>query len=533
MPSGTAAQKAAYMREYRRQKRLEAKEKALKPKKLPPSARAQALALADWSKDHLKIPPGHPNAGKPMELPPYGVEYLADALDHRESLMCIGRKNAKSAIVAVFLLGRLVGPIAFEGYRGGVVSVTKEKAQELWMQCRDIAEASELPGIEIRQAPRRLLGHFRGMVEFLAADSSAGHASGFDDAICDELGLMQERSRDLVNGMRSSVSSRDGRFMALSIQGDSPFTAEMIARRDLAATAVHMYAADDHCQIDDEAAWAAANPGLEFGIKSLAYMRDEAARCLASPADERSFRAFDLNTPTAPGRELICSVSDWQAIATDTPARREGGVVLGIDLGGSSSMAAAVALWPRTGRVEEWAAFPGEPSLARRGMADGVGNRYCEMADNGELWEFPGERVTPVEPFLRRVADALAGETIMAVGADRFRKQETIQALDNLGLRWRVMWRGTGASSTADGTYDVRAFQRMVLGRFLSARDKLLWKHAILESEIRYDAGGNPALDKRRKQSRIDVLQAGVIAAGLAALFLKQKDDRQLELKIA
>ena len=521
------------MREYRRQKRLEAKEKALKPKKLPSSARAQALALSTWSKNCLKVPPGHPSAGKPMELPPYGVEYLADALAHRESLMCIGRKNAKSAIVAVFLLGRLVGPIAFAGYRGGVVSVTKEKAQELWLQCRDIAEASELPGIEIRQAPRRILGHFGGMVEFLAADASAGHASGFDDAICDELGLMQERSRDLVNGMRSSVSARDGRFMALSIQGDSPFTAEMIARRDMETTAVHMWAADEHCQIDDPAAWAAANPGIQYGIKSRAYMRDEAARCLASPADERSFRAFDLNTPTAPGRELICSVSDWQAITTESPRPRDGGVVLGIDLGGSSSMTAAVAIWPRTGRVEEWAAFPGIPSLARRGMADGVGNRYCDMADRGELWEFPGERVTPVLPFLRRVTEALEGETILAVGADRYRKQETIQALHNLGVRWRVIWRGTGASSIADGSYDVKAFQRLVLGGKLSARDKLLWKHAVLESEIRYDAGGNPALDKRRQQSRIDVLQAGVIAGGLAALLEKQGDDRQLELRIA
>ena len=34
---------------------------------------------------------------------------------------------------------------------------------------------------------------------------------------------------------------------------------------------------------------------------------------------------------------------------------------------------------------------------------------------------------------------------------------------------------------------------------------------AIAESAIRYDAAGNPALDKDRQQSRIDVLQAAVI----------------------
>ena len=57
----------------------------------------------------------------------------------------------------------------------------------------------------------------------------------------------------------------------------------------------------------------------------------------------------------------------------------------------------------------------------------------------------------------------------------------------------------------------------MVRAGEIRVRESLLWAMAILESEIRYDASGNPALDKRRQQSRIDVLQAGTIAAGLAA----------------
>ncbi len=75
----------------------------------------------------LKVPSGHPRARDPLALPDYGVEFIRDALTHRESFLCIGRKNAKSAIVAVYLLGQLVGPLRVPGYRAGVCSVNKEK----------------------------------------------------------------------------------------------------------------------------------------------------------------------------------------------------------------------------------------------------------------------------------------------------------------------------------------------------------------------------------------------------------------------
>jgi hypothetical protein len=67
----------------------------------------------------LKIPPGHPLVGQPLVLPDYGVSFLRDALAVPESLLSIGRKNAKSAVIAVAILGRLVGPLRVDGWRGG------------------------------------------------------------------------------------------------------------------------------------------------------------------------------------------------------------------------------------------------------------------------------------------------------------------------------------------------------------------------------------------------------------------------------
>ena len=511
----TAAER---MRRYRERKRRAAAASAATFHPLPPPELHEADALAAWSAGELVVPPGHPRAGQPLTLPPFGVAFLRDALAARESLLCVARKNAKSAIIAVYLLGRLAGPLRSPGYRAGVVSVTKEKSAELLRQMHEITEASGLAGVTFRRSPAPgRLESATGTVEFFSADRASGHASGFDDSLIDELGLLPERRRELVAGMRSAVAARDGRVISLSILGDSPFTRELLERRADPAVVVHHYSAPEGAALDDEAGWHAANPGLAAGVKSLDYMRDAARAALAVPADAAAFRAHDLNQSLDPARVLLCDPTDWRAcLVADLPPRA-GGAVIGFDLGGAASMTAAAAIWPASGRLELYAAFPDTPDLETRGAADGVGRQYRQMHERGELWTYGG-RVTPVAAFLRDVAGRLAGQRVVAAGADRYRKAEAIQALERAGVRWPMSWRGTGASATADGSHDVRAAQRLILTGRVAARESLVMGSAIANSSLRYDAAGNPALERHSARGRIDALQAFTIAAGLAEI---------------
>ena len=130
--------------------------------------------------------------------------------------------------------------------------------------------------------------------------------------------------------MRSSTSAKNGRFVALSIQGAAPFTKELIDRADDPAVALHLYRAPDGCALDDPEAWAAANPGIAAGIKSAGYMADEARRVLVTPADQSSYRAFDLNQPQAPGRETVCTVADWEALLSEKPPHGADGGLRGL-----------------------------------------------------------------------------------------------------------------------------------------------------------------------------------------------------------
>ena len=469
-------------------------------------------ALAQWSREALRVPPGHPLAGQPLCLPDYGEAFLRDALTARESLLCLGRKNAKSAIVAVFLLARLVGPLAFNGYRAGVASVSREKAGELKRQMQEIAEASKLDGLRFLRSPAPgRVESATGTVDILSADRSAGHASGFDESIIDELGLLHERDREFVNGMRSAISARDGRFMALSIRGDAPYTTEMIERRDDPGCAVHLYQPAADCAVDDVASWHAANPGLKAGIKALSYMVDESRRVLATPSDSASFRAYDLNLPQSPTREMLCSPDDLRSCFVDEPPPRSGPAYLGFDFGEAVSATACAAVWPASGRVECWMAFGDVPPIAERARRDDA--PYQAMVDRGELRLYEG-RVVPVAGFLSDVQQDLAGVRVAVAAADSYKDSDAKDFMDRAAVRWPITFRRVGAGK--DGGSDVRAFQRLVLNRKLAMRPSLALVTAVSKSTVRRDGNGNPALDRATSRGRIDLLSSAIIAAGLA-----------------
>ena len=513
----------SYHAEYRRRRAANGGARLTVPAEAPlpdlPPLRARrtpadpAGAVAKWARRRLKVPAGHKAAGKPLALPPFAVEFLAEALKPgiREAGLFCARKNAKSAVLAALILAHLAedGPLRRPGWRSGAASINKAKAAELWMQCADIAAASGLEGIRFGKVPRIVASRW-GTAEFLSADKTAGHASGFDLAIADEMGLFPEAGRDLVAGLLSSTSARDGRLIAISVIGDSPLSRELIGRKYDPATVAHVYQAPRDCALDDPDGWAAANPALG-AVKSREYMADMARRASASPSDQASFRAFDLNQPGTGTVGKIVPADRWELVTTRPRPERAGPVYVGFDIGGSVSLTACALYWPQCGRLEIYAACGDQPDLMARGEADGVGDRYRLMHNRGELRTFPG-RVTPVAAFLGWIAEALAGAMPAVALADRYRRAEALDALATAVLPWPMEWRGSGAGE--HGFEDVRHFQRAVESDRLRPGASVALTSAIMESKVTPDRNGNPVLDKARRTGRIDPLSAAVLAVG-------------------
>ena len=492
------------------------------PLKRPPLG-TSARTLAKWVRSTLKVPAGHPRAGQPFRIAGWQLAVLADCLTHHEVLLSVARKNGKSCLIAIYVLGHLCGPLRRGGWRCGVMSVSRPKAAELLEQIEQIAAASNLSGLTFRRQPRRVLSATGG-VDIESADRGAGHAAGYDAAIVDELGLLAERDRPLVAGMRSSVSARDGRFIALSVHGDGPFIPEILERRGERGLAVHLYQADPDLPVDSPEAWRQANPGLG-AVKAAAYMRRESRRVLVSTSDQPSFRALDLNLPGAPAAELVCTPGQWCQIEfpVESLPPRDGPVVVGLDLGMDQSFTSAGLYWPETKRFEVRTACPDRPALAKRAKRDGAGAVYERAVERGDLWPLSGV-VTPVQGFLSRLAGDLAGCRVAAVGCDRFRHHELVRVLGDLGLPWRPVWRGSGIRAGEHMDGDCRAFQRGVATGTIRTPRNLMMAYSLSQAKVVRDGQGHVVhLKGIRQRARIDPVQASVIAAGLGESFKGRK----------
>ncbi len=171
-------------------------------------------------------------------------------------------------------------------------------------------------------------------------------------------------------------------------------------------------------------------------------------------------------------------------------------------------MSAAAFYWPETGRLEAVGTFPTVPSLADRGASDGVGARYTEMKERGELTTL-GENTVPAGPWLADIVDRVDCPISCIVG-DRFRHAEFVEAMNKAGLsRVPFIWRGFGWK---DGAEDIERFRKTLFNGNVKSLPSLLLRSAFADAITLVDPAGNHKLAKARSLGRIDAAAATILA---------------------
>ena len=518
-----------YGSDAERQRAYRARQRRETAPKRPPRD-ASAAAVIRWARQTLIVPAGHPLEGQPFQIARWQAAIIRDLLrpDVHEVLFTSGRKNAKSALIAIIVLAFLAGPLRRPGFRAGALSVTRPKASELLKQIEAIATASKLEGLTFRRSPwPGSVQSETGTVEIEGATHAGGAAAGYHLSICDELGLFREKAREAVAGMRGALGATGGKFVALSIFGSGPFVPEIVQRDGEKGLSIHLWQGDPELALDDPRNWKLANPGLGT-IKDRARMRREARRVLRVPSDQGFFRSHELNLPGEDRAELVVSLDSWrqcEKVREELPPRR-GPCYLGADLGQTLSLTSIAAFWPDTTRLEVWTACGDDPKADARGRSDGVGGLYRTAVDRGDLWLFSG-RLVPVRPILEKVRRDLAGEPVQAIGTDRFRYQELQRHMRDLAIPWRVVYRGSGVNAAHDTARDIRALQVRVESGALAIAPNLMMVHGLGVSTLIRDADGVPLrIVPARARARIDCVIAAATAVGLASVRPQQAPRR-------
>jgi len=477
----------------------------------------------------LRVPEG-PNAGKPVSLAPFQRRFIEGAMadDTANAVLSIGRGNGKSAITAGLALGGLIGVWDRQPRREIVAAArTRDQGRIIWDFVAGFAATLPLEyqkRLIYRRAPRLEI-EFEGdggghVLRVIAADGKSALGGAPTMAILDERGHWAlDRGDELEHALLSGLGKRGGRAFLISTSANDdthPFSKWI--DEPAPGSYVQEHRPSPGLPADHRASLLIANPGAEHGIgSSLEWLEAQARRAIARGGSSlNSFRLYNRNERVSgETRDLLVTVDEWLSCEVSDLPPREGQAILGIDLGGSASMTAAAFYWPETGRLECLGTFPSSPSLLDRGISDGVGNRYVEMRDRGELTVL-GDKTVPVAAWLIEAMRHIEGEAVAAIVMDRYKQSELGEALDRAGIRAPLCWRGQGFR---DGGEDCERFRRAVFDGKVRARPSLLLRSAFADAVCLRDPANNLKLAKARSTGRIDAAAAAVLAVAEGARF--------------
>lgn len=466
-------------------------------------------------------------AGRRLKLAPFQKQFIKGALAPKTSaaVLSVGRGNGKSALSAGLALAELVATFEKQPRREILLAArTRDQAQVAWNFAAGLAQS--LPDEQQSQLTFRrgakleieYAGDGGGLLRVISSEGKNTLGSAPTLAILDERGHWERDKGDtLEHAILSGIGKRGGRALIISTSAadDShPFSKWLDEPQEGVYRQEHR--PPPGLPADDLESLLLANPGSKAGIgSSVDWLQAQARRAIARGGSAlTTFRLYNRNERVSgETRDLLLTVDEWLACETSDLPPRQGQVVIGIDLGGSASMSAAAFYWPDSGRLECLGTFPGKPGLLDRGQADGVGARYTEMKERGELSTL-GDQTVPVAPWLGETLRHVEGQPIAAIVADRFKQSEIGEALQKAGIRAPVIWRGMGFK---DGGEDAERFNRACFDDKVKASPSLLLRSAFADAVCLRDPANNIKLAKARSNGRIDAASASVLAVAESA----------------
>lgn len=271
----------------------QASTRALVERGLPAGGGARVAA---WCEQFLLVPKGT-GAREPFVMRPWQralVDGVFDDPRPRLALWSLARGQGKSTLSAALGLYGLHGD-GVEGAQVVVVATDERQARHVFGAALRMTETSPKLALRTQVYADRLVVPRTGST-FSVLPAEAHRLEGLDPslAIIDEIGVVDRRVYEVV----ALASGKRDRSLTLMIGTPAPNREESpmwdLVRHghehpDDATFRLVEYAAPEGCAVDDESAWAAANPGLDDLVH-----RDALRALLPPKTREETFRRARL-----------------------------------------------------------------------------------------------------------------------------------------------------------------------------------------------------------------------------------------------
>lgn len=478
------------------------------------------------------------DAGKPFRLRDWQKRFIREVYDPvdergarivRQAVLSVARKNGKSELAAALVLVHLIGPEA--ELNGEIIAAanSREQAAVVFNAVKRMVEIE--PALQryltVVPSTKRIFVHRSGITAtgsvFKAVSSKSGNLHGLNPSfvIYDE--LAQSPTRELLDTLRTAQGARsEPLFLTISTQNNDPQhpLSEMIddgLKGEDPSTVCHLFAANDNCDLLDEAEWRKANPALG-DFRSLEELRNKAERAKRMPSEEHNFRLLYLNQRVSNQASLI-SKSDWKACEGEAEFEPGEAIYLGLDLSARFDLTALVAVSAENGsRVKAWFWKPDELVMQH---ADRDRVRYDLYRNQGLLETTPGRAIDPAF-VAHKIGELFQTYHVVGVAYDRYRIDELLRCFDAIGLEAQ---KGIGyglrlepwGQGFADMTPAIDAFESAVVQADLKHDGHPLLTFCVMNAIAFSDPAGNRKLDKSASRFRIDGAVALAMALGLKA----------------
>ena len=469
-----------------------------------------------------------PEAGNPFRILPWQRKFLKGFLNNQVSALSVARSNGKSTLLAGVGAASLNGPLAKERAETLLVSgsfsqsriifdavlsfLPEDKSNyRIWDSTMSAEVKNLANGASLKcsgATPRLLFGRQNSLI------------------LCDEpSSWLHTQAEQMVSALLTSLGKlEDARICFL---GTRPGHPDHFFQRLLDGAADYSL-----CYSTSEAllknkpftqkAIRQANPSWNYMPSLCKSTLNSVKRAKKDATFLQSYLSLQLNGGVPDSVEsVLLEATTWEKSEADVPA--EGPTVWGIDLGTNFSQSGLACFWPETGRLEGMAAFPKRPSLATRGIKDGVGNLFQRCFDSNELITCGEHSVDVCE--LLRTAVARFGKPSRIV-CDRWRQADLLDACLAEQLEVPIEWVGQGFK---DGARDVRVFRRAMVDSVVSPVKSLLMRSAMSVARTVSDPSGNSKIQKKGT-SRDDPAVAAVLAVSSGIRIPPEKENADFQI---
>jgi phage terminase large subunit-like protein len=462
-------------------------------------------------------------AGEQMELIDFQEQFVRRIYEPVDSdgqrlvrlaALSVARGNGKSAILAGLSLAHLLGPMSEPYGECYAAALDREQAGVLYRMTVAYIEATPWMAarVNIEKWKKEITDEeTRSIWRALTSDARKAHGLAPSFWVADE--VAQWRSRELWDNLATGMGKRAhalGVTISTQAADDMHFFSEMLDAEPTPTTYVQLHTAPKDCDLDDRAAWKAANPALGAFLNEDQFA-DAAARAIRSSSFAPSFRLLQLNQRVAAEGRFI-NQGEWEANGIPfEPSELEGKRCYGgLDLGSTSDLTAFALWFPDEGKVLAWHFVPKE-RVAERAEKDRV--PYDMWANEGHIIT-PHGRATDHLAIVKVLAEVRQSYDVQEIAFDKWRIEGLQKMLDDEGIKLPMTAFQQGFVSMGPA---VDAFETALFSGMMQHNNNpvLTWQAGNVRVET--DAAGNRKPTKSRSNDKIDGLVSIIMACGAAA----------------